>query len=124
MIMLTFVVMLLGTMTLSAQNPERRQRGAQTQVTAESRADNLAKELDLTEQQKAEVLELFKKQDVEREKNRAANGQNREFDREAFQAERKAQDAELEKIIGAEKFKLLQQKRAERQLRMKEQRGN
>ena len=123
LIMLALTAILLGTTALFAQKPERRGKEMErTQITAEKRADHLAKELNLTDKQKAEVLALFEKQDAERAKKQAEAKQENAAKREAFIAERKTQDAELEKIIGTEKFQLLQQKRAERQEKMKERR--
>ncbi len=111
-VMLTLVLVLLGTITLSAQRPQRPEGGA-PRMTAENRAERMAKELDLTDKQKAEIQALFEKQDAKREEQRAEAKKEKTSKREAFEAERKAQDAELEKIIGKEKFELLKQKRAE-----------
>ena len=113
-IVLTLTAVLLCTVTLSAQRTNGKNNASEhPRITAEKRADYWAKELDLTDKQKTEMLTLFEKQDAERVKKQADNAQEREAKREAFQAERKAQDAELKKIVGEEKFQQLQQKRAE-----------
>ena len=119
-IVLTMAIMLLGVTTSFAQKPEQNRKGyAPLQVTAENRAERMAKELDLTDQQKAEVLALFKKQDAEREKKQENAQKNREAKQAAFQRERKTQDTELKEIIGEEKFQQLEKNRAERQEKMK-----
>jgi len=118
-IVLTLAIMVLSAVTLLAQKPEHQKRKGHehSQMTAEKRAEKMAKELDLTNQQKTEVLALFKQQETKRCKKQEVAKQER---KEAFQAERKAQDEELKKIIGEEKFQQLQQKRVERMEKMKE----
>ena len=119
-IVLTLTVMLLSATALFAQNPQRQKDGNEhPRATAEMRAERLAKELELTEQQKAEVLALYKKQEAEYAKKQQDAQKDREAQRVAFQAERKAQDAELKKIIGEEKFQQLQEKRTQQREKMK-----
>jgi len=79
------------------QNPPKR-------MSAEERANYWAKELNLTDEEKAKVTELFKKEDENRAKYREEMQRNREEMRAQMQKDRKANDAELEKIIGKEKF--------------------
>jgi len=94
--------------------PEMRQGGNRQQMTPQMRAENMAKQLDLTADQKAQVQALYEKQNAEREKKMAdAKAEGGDM-RAKFEAERKAQDTELEKIIGPEKMKKLQDMRAER----------
>lgn len=97
-----------------APRPEMRQGGNRMQVTPQMRAENLAKQLDLTADQKSQVQALYEKQNAEREKKMAdAKASGGDF-RSKFEAERKAQDDDLAKIIGQEKMKKLQDMRAER----------
>jgi Spy/CpxP family protein refolding chaperone len=71
---------------------------------AEKRVDMMTKELNLTDAEKAKVLELFKAQDVKMKAKMEEFKKEREKRKAEFEAERKVQDAELQKIIGAEKF--------------------
>ena len=94
-------------------------RGDKPQPTAEMRADRLAKQLNLTDVEKAKVKALFESQDANRLKKQAEMKKTREEMKAKFEAERKSQDAELQKIIGAEKFQKLQATRADRFEKMK-----
>ncbi len=115
------------TISLSAQNQGRNngngpgnQGGGRMQFTPENRAEQLAKQLELTDEQKAQVTELYKKTAEQREKMRSEN-QGSNVDRRAqFEEMRKAEDAELEKIIGKEKMEKYLQIRAEREQRRNE----
>lgn len=93
--------------------PEMRQ-GNRPQMTPEMRAERLAKQVELTDAQKAQVKAMYEKQDADRQKNQGNVQKTREEMKAQFDAERKAQDTELEKIIGTEKFQKLQAIRAER----------
>ena len=94
--------------------PEMRQGGDRQQMTPQVRAERLAKQLDLTADQQAQVQALYEKQNADRQKKMAEARTSGEDMRAKFEAERKAQDVELEKIIGPEKMKKLQDMRAER----------
>lgn len=115
------------------QRPERQMPPRERMVSPQQRADRMAKELNLSDEQKAKVTELFTQQDEVRAKKRAEIQKKQEKRRDVAQAERekmreevekirKTQDAELEKIIGKEKMELLVQKRAEQVKRMNENR--
>lgn len=95
------------------QRPEMRQ-GDRPQATPQMRADRLAKQLSLTDAEKAQVQALFEKQDANRKKNQGDVQKSREEMKAQFDAERKVQDEELAKIIGTEKFEKYQAMRAER----------
>lgn len=108
--------------------PEMREKIAE-QLTPQARAERLTKELQLTDAEKAKVQALFEKQDAEREKRKAEMkkekekaDKKREEMKAAMQAEMKAQDAELEKIIGTEKFEKFKTSREERMKRMEQRR--
>jgi periplasmic protein CpxP/Spy len=94
-------------------------RGDKPRPTAEMRVDRMAKQLSLTNAEKAKVKALFESQDAKHEKKQAEMKKMREEMKVKFEAERKAQDDELQKIIGAEKFQKLQATRAERFEKMK-----
>ncbi len=93
-------------------------------MSPEKRAEMLAKQLNLTDDQKAKVLALYQKQDADRQKKKDEVKKTREEMKAQFEAERKASDEELAKIIGAEKFQKLQAARAEQQKKMKARREN
>jgi periplasmic protein CpxP/Spy len=84
------------------------------QATPQMRAERLAKQLELTDAQKAQIQALYEKQDADRVKKQGEVRKAGEDMKAQFEANRKAQDAELEKIIGTEKFQKLQTMRAER----------
>lgn len=121
------------SMSVSAQQrvAPRGERGGQhqqmrekvaTHVTPQARAERMAKELELTDVEKAKVQELFEKQDAKRVKHQADVDKKRGEFKEKFEAERKTQDAELEKIIGKEKFQKHETMRIERMEKMKQRR--
>ncbi len=112
-----------GTLFLNAQPPLQNNRAGQGQgqgqlqgqnrelLTPEARVDRMAKHLELTEAQKAKVLELCKQEDLKmeamREEVKANSEKGKKLSdehRQKFAAEKKSHDAALEKIIGAEKF--------------------
>jgi hypothetical protein len=99
-------------------------QGERPQATAQVRAERLAKQLSLTDEQKAKVQALYEKQDANREKRKVEAQKTREEMKARFEAERKAQDAELEKIIGTEKFQKFQATRMEHQKKMQQREEN
>ena len=82
---------------------EMRQ-GPRQQMSAQLRADNMAKALNLTDAEKAKVQEVYEKNDAVFTKFRAEVSRDNPDFREKFKALRDAQDAELIKVIGKEKF--------------------
>lgn len=123
----TLIVMLCALFTMSlttyAQKGEQRSKqetkkeirqASPKRLTAEERANYWAKELNLSDEEKAKVTELFKKEDENRAKYRQEMQKNREEMRAQMQNDRKANDAELEKIIGKEKFQKYDSIRSER----------
>jgi len=123
---LALVALFTMTFGLSAQNQrghrgEGRHEKGMEKITAEMRADKMAKELNLTADEKSKVLQLFTQQDEKmkafrEEQKKVMKARQAEMkERMAkFDAERKAQDAELQKIIGKDKFAQLQELRIER----------
>lgn len=111
----TLIVMLCTLFTLSVttfaqkenqpqQTKKEMKQNPPKRMSAEERANYWAKELNLTDEEKAKVTELFKKEDENRAKYREEMQGNREEMRAQMRKDRKANDAELEKIIGKEKF--------------------
>lgn len=102
---------------------EMRQNAPQ-RMSAENRAEYWAKELNLTNEEKGKITELFKKQDETRMQQRADMQKSRE-ERQAFmESQRKANDAEMEKIIGKEKFQKYDSIRSERMQKMRDRMRN
>jgi len=94
-------------------------------VSPQMRADKMAKKLGLTDAEKSKVEALFVKQDANRDQHEAEIKKVRDERMARFENERKAQDTELEKIIGNEKFQKLENERSERKAKMTERReGN
>lgn len=122
-------VLMTFSLSMSAQNRQGRQgnnRASQTmQMAAKERIDWIQNEVDLTDAQKAEIEELFKKQDAKRAediaKMRESRDQgvaNRDKMREEMrtlrESEMKSNQAELERIIGKEKAEVLNEARQKR----------
>ena len=99
-------------------NKKEMKQGEFPKMNAQKRAALMAIDLNLTDAEKAKVQALFEKQDAQREQHRADVEKIRKEQIEKFQTERKTQDAELEKIIGKEKFQKLEANRHEMKERM------
>jgi len=84
------------------------------QVSPEKRAERMAVKLGLTNEEKVKVQALFEKQDAKRDQQQAEIKKIREERIAKFGNERKEQDAELEKIIGSDKFQKLENERTDR----------
>lgn len=122
---LVMCMMLVLTFTLSAQQPrmnkartpqnserkmDRRHGGM---VTPQMRADKMATLLELSNAEKLKLKELFEKEDANKVKRMDEIQKMKKEMKAKVANEMKAQDAELEKIIGKEKFQKLVEKRAE-----------
>jgi len=94
------------------------QNGMRQQIPAKVRAENMAKDLALTDAEKAKVQEVYEKNDVIFTKFRSEVSRDSPDFREKFKALRDAQDAELVSIIGKEKFETWQKLQAERRQKM------
>ena len=117
---LVATLLLTLSITVSAQNNNRRNDNNRRtdrimNMSPKERADLMAKELDLTVEQTAQVEALCEKQDAERlvqvEEHRSGRGtgsSNRDARREEMRVLRlkevERHNAELEKIIGKEKL--------------------
>ena len=95
-----------------AQNGMRQ--GPRQQLSAQVRAENMAKDLSLTDAEKVKVQEVFEKNDVIFTKFRTEVSRDSPDFREKFKALRDAQNADLVKVIGQEKFDTYQKLQAER----------
>jgi len=88
--------------------------GPRQQLSAQVRAENMAKDLALTDVEKTKVQEVFEKNDVIFTKFRTEVSRDSPDFREKFKALRDAQNADLIKVIGQEKFDTYQKLQAER----------
>lgn len=132
--MLAIAAIFMFSMAIMAQDQTPPQGGngakrefnqnARPQVTPQVRAERLAKQLSLTDDQKAKIQALFEKQDANRAKAQTEVKKTREEMKAQFDADRKAQDEELAKIIGPEKFQKYQAARAERMQKMQNRGDN
>jgi len=95
-------------------------RTEKMQPSPEKRAERMAVKLGLTNAEKAKVQALFVKQDIKRDQHQAEIKKLRDEHIAKFENERKSQDAELEKIIGKDKFQKLENERVERKAEMAE----
>jgi len=128
-VMLTLAAILsLGISTIAQDqqggNRQGREGGQRMQFTPKDRAERLATQLELTDVEKAKVLEMYEKQDAEREKIRKENPDANIDRRAQYEEQRKAEDVELEKILSKEKFAKHLANRAEREKRMRERGQN
>lgn len=128
--LMTLLMMLMLSITVSAQSRQNRRvegvrANSSARWNAEARAENMAKQLDLTENQKEQVSNLLKEQDKVREarmtEHRATNKRFRDMSREerdkiqeTRMKEIEKNDAELEKIIGKDKMTQWKKYREER----------
>lgn len=128
-----FVVMVaivLSASIVRAQGGPDRRGGNGPRQTPEMRADQMAKDLSLNDNEKAKVLQLFKSEEEksmalreEMKKLRESGQQPGEDMRAKMQELRKSNDAELTKILGKEKFEKWQSMRAEQMKQMRDGRG-
>ena len=93
-------------------------QGVRQQMSAQVRAENMAKALSLTDAEKAKVREVYEKNDVLFSKFRSEVKRDDPDFRTKFKALRDAQDADLIQAIGNEKFQAWQKIQAERRQKM------
>lgn len=106
------------SMTAMAQAPQGGFGGGMRQQPPKERAEAMAKDLSLTDAEKAKVQEVFEKNDEKMTKFRTEVSRDSPDFREKFQALRDAQNADLIAVIGKEKFETYQKLQAERRQRM------
>ena len=105
-----------------SQNDNRPPRQEmRQQQTPQVRAERLAKQLGLTDDEKTKVQALFEKQNADREKMRS-EGTNltREQMRTKMDEMRKGEETEMQKILTPEKFAKYQDLRKEQMEKMKQ----
>ena len=133
--MLTISLSITAQNAPENQNQNGRQAPQREQMTTQQRAENLAKQLNLTAEQTQKVQALYEKQDAKRaqqreefRKNRQNMQQMRNAEREQMRDQRdkemKEEDAELESIIGKEKMDQVNAMRAQRRERAQQRKDN
>ena len=105
------------------QKREIKMERNHSMLTPQMRADRMAEQLGLTETEKGKVKEFIEKQDANCIKMADEVYKMKQEFKAKFEAQKKTNDAELEKIIGKEKFQKLQALRTEKQEKMKEHMG-
>ncbi len=116
-----------GTFITSAQQQEvkeRKQRSFDAEQIKETRLEKLKTELNLTEQQEAEVKALMDERQKEMEKNR----EQRDAAMKAVRERQQAHDSKMKNILTPEQYvkyeQLNQAQRTEMMEKMKERRKN
>ena len=127
---LVMCIMLMMTFTLSAQQPMmnrsknvqkiecgkgHHQRGIST---PQMRADRMATELGLTDNEKAKVKDFFEKEDANKVKRMDEVQKIRKEMKAKIDGDKKSSATELEKIIGKDKVQKLADKREEMRAKM------
>lgn len=124
--MFLMAVGMMFCMALSAQDQapmggNRPRQEMRQQQTPQVRAERLAKQLGLTDDEKAKVQALYEKQNAEREKMRSEGTQlTREQMRTKMDEMRKNEETEMQKILTPEKFQKFQDLRKEQMEKMRQ----
>lgn len=114
---------MFGVSAIAQEQAPQGKKGAGSEVrqapTPEKRAERLAKDLSLTDDEKVKVQELYVKQDANLEKFKSEVSKESPDFKKKMKEFRDSQDAELSAVLGTEKFKQLQTIREERKQKMK-----
>lgn len=94
------------SMTAMAQGPQGGFGGGMRQQPPKERAEAMAKDLSLTDAEKAKVQEVFEKNDEKMTKFRTEVSRDSPDFREKFQALRDAQNADLIAVLEKKNLKL------------------
>ena len=130
---LALIALFTMSISVSAQDATQQKKNdngkngpREMRWTPAQRAEQMAKQLNLTDEQKAQVEKLFEKQDAQRAEQMSkaqAQRDKQQVNREEMRAQREKQmqanDAELEKIIGKEKMDQWKAARAQRMQNMR-----
>jgi periplasmic protein CpxP/Spy len=108
----------LSAMAQAPQGGPGGPGGMRQQLPPKERAEAMAKDLSLTDADKAKVQAVFEKNDEKMSKFRDEVSRDSPDFREKFQALRDAQNADLIAVIGKEKFETYQKLQAERRQKM------
>lgn len=115
-VLFLLIALLSISFSAFAQEPQRPGNGGgnRPQMDPKARAEQLAKDLELTDDQKVEVQKFYEQQQEAFKKIREEAGDDRDAARAKMQEFRKKSDVDLEKIIGKEKMEKLRAIQAER----------
>ena len=123
-ILLVLIAVLAISFTVSAQNQPRQ--GNRQQVNPKERAEQMAKDLNLTDKQKQQVQTLFEEQQTKMQEIRQAGNTDQDARREEFRTLREEWNKSLEKIIGKENMekhqKMVRERSAQNQNNRNQQR--
>jgi periplasmic protein CpxP/Spy len=101
-ILFMLMAVLALTITSTAQNPQKQ---GNRQPNPKARAEQMAKDLDLTDAQKEQVQALFEEQQAKMKEFRESGNTNQDARREELKKLRSEWDKSLENIIGKENMK-------------------
>ncbi|MDR2839982.1 MAG: hypothetical protein LBV75_01760 [Paludibacter sp.] len=128
---LSIVAIFAISMSVMAQEGNQRRAGGGRglNVSPQERVDQLAKQVELTDEQKAQVLTFYEKVqkrnqeqfETMRKAREAGQQQTGDF-RARYEEQQKADDAELETIIGKEKLEKVKAAREEQRRQVQPQR--
>ncbi len=110
----------LDGMKMMTQKGEIRAQHHQGMITPQMRADKMAKELSLSDAEKAKVKGLIEKQDANRIKMADDVYKMKQELKAKFEAQRKTNESDLQTIIGKDKFQKLITLRTEKMQKMKQ----
>jgi hypothetical protein len=124
-VILALATIFMISMSVMAQDPITPQQGQnwpkkemkhlqKPMITPEKRAEKMALTLGLNDSQKADLKALFEKQDAKHHQAMENVKKLKAEMKAKIEIERKANDEELAKILGQEKFQKFQVMRAER----------
>ena len=122
-VLFIFTAAILFSMNIMAQAPQEN-KGERKMPTAQMRAERLAKELSLTDDQKAKVQAVYEKNDAAFAKFREEVKRDDPDFRIKMKALRDAQNDELKEVLGAEKYAQLQKLNEERMQKMKDKQNS
>lgn len=120
--LLAFALM-LAVGTLVAQPLHLNRSNYSPETRAMMRVDALATTVELSASERTQVLELFTKQEKEKDAKREALDTQREQRRAEMEASKAKTDASLKKIIGEDKFAKYEAARAEKNETVKDRRN-
>ena len=103
-ILLTMVALLSMTAVM-AQDGDKKERRAPREFSAEEMTNRMAKDLELTDEQKAKVLVLNK----EMQQQRSAQMKEQKDQRKQFMEQRKEYGKKLKEILTEEQYKKFQE---------------
>ena len=109
-----YLKLMLASVFIFSMSAMAQAQGMRQQLPAKERAEIMAKDLSLSDADKAKVQEVFEKNDEKRTKFMAEVQRDAPDFREKMMALREAQNADLIAVVGKEKFETYQKLEQER----------